>query len=168
MPTMADNFKFSLGNIANDPNFDFLNSFLQQEDDDTVLPDFLTDNNSPYTTSTFNCTYVSEDNLHIHPSNKKLSIMSVNIQSLSAKFSELKDFLSQLSLNNSLPDIICLQELWNLKDVSSFNLAGYSQLECKLREKSQGGGVGIYFKSNINYRILEKQSLFMKIFLNLF
>ena len=88
--------------------------------------------------------------------------MSLNIQSLPAKFTELKNFISQLAINNSLPDIICLQELWNLHDVSAFSIPGYFPLECTLRTLSQGGGVGFYFKNNLNFKILKEKSIFIE------
>jgi exonuclease III len=37
--------------------------------------------------------------------------MSLNIQSLPAKFNDLKTFTSLLQISKSEPDIICLQEL---------------------------------------------------------
>jgi len=88
--------------------------------------------------------------------------MSLNIQSLPAKFVDFKDFISQLAITNSLPDIICLQEIWNIHDVSVFCIPGYFPLECTLRTQSQGGGVGFYFKSNLNFKILKDKSIFIE------
>ena len=156
------NSKFSLGNLTSDPKFDFIQSLLKTDTDNDDIFDYISDDQSPYSSAVFNCTYVSEDAVSLLSNPKLLKIMSLNIQSLTAKFSELKDFLSQLSISNSLPDIICLQELWNIHDTTLFNLKGYSPLECILRKNSQGGGVGIYFKENINYRILMKQSIFIE------
>ena len=48
---------------------------------------------------------------NIYESKSKLSILSLNIQSINAKFDELKIALDQL--NNKQPiNIICIQETW--------------------------------------------------------
>ena len=159
---MDDTLKFSLGNLTANPSFNFINSILSQDDYSDNAQDYLNDTQSPYAASVFNCNYVSENNLSLHPSPKKLTVMSLNIQSLPAKFQELKHFLFQLENLNTAPDVICLQEIWTISDPSLFNLKGYSPIEFKTRKKTQGGGVAIYFKSSINYRILNEQSVFIE------
>jgi hypothetical protein len=39
-------------------------------------------------------------------------------------------------------------------------LRGYSELTCKNRTTGQGGGVGLYFKNGLKYKIIEDKSLF--------
>lgn len=91
--------------------------------------------------------------------NKKFSLMSLNIQSLPAKYAEFYEFIAEC---NSPPDIICLQEIWNVPDVNLFPLPGYHPLLCKTRVNSTGGGVGIYVKSTIPFRILPELSIFQE------
>jgi hypothetical protein len=74
--------------------------------------------------------------------------MSLNIQSLSAKFNELKDTLDVFESKNCLPDIILLQEIWNVPSANLFVLDQYHPLVFKCRSNSNGGGVGIYVKSS--------------------
>jgi hypothetical protein len=44
--------------------------------------------------------------------------MCLNIQSLQAKFSELADFLNLTAMHGFIPDIILLQEIWQVPDAN--------------------------------------------------
>ena len=67
--------------------------------------------------------------------NKKFSILSSNIQSINAKFSELEAFLNDLFSLHLKLSIIWLQESWlsDTDDVSLIQLSGY---DCLSQEKS--------------------------------
>ena len=61
--------------------------------------------------------------------NKKagLTILSINIQCVNAKFDDLESFIDRVNITNPI-SVICLQECW-LKDndnVSMFNLTDYN------------------------------------------
>ena len=60
------------------------------------------------------------------------------------------------------PDIICIQETWQLGDESLYNLQGYQKRCFKLRSSStQGGGVGIYVKNLLPFKVLPNLSVFI-------
>ena len=168
---MADFAGFSLGNISSNPQFDFLNNLNVLNNDQSEAFNFLNtdDSDSPYNLSTFHCNYYDEiEYCKTFKSEKRLSIMSLNVQSLSAKFSDLKDFLELLSCNDSSPDIICIQETWNILDCNMFLIAGYQPPIFKCRNLSHGGGVGLYFKDGLKFQ-LKPQSIFIeKVFESLF
>jgi hypothetical protein len=71
---------------------------------------------------------------------------------------------------NTAPSIICVQELWQFPNTLSFSLPGFHPLEFKLRRNNvQGGGVGIYVKSNLKYTVLHDKSIFVdRIFESIF
>ena len=131
---------FSLDNLTHDPSFDFMQKVLNQPDDN----DFVC-NDSPYSSADFSCVYLSENQLSETISNHcNPSVMSINIQSLSAKFNDLKSLVSSLLISNCAPDVICLQEIWRIPGSEFFNLDGYHSLEFSIRQSNaQGGGVGI-------------------------
>ena len=58
-----------------------------------------------------------------------LSILSVNIQSVNAKFDEFESFVSRMNLVNPI-SAICLQECWlgDVDNVTMFNLENYEML----------------------------------------
>ncbi len=76
--------------------------------------------------------------------------MSFNIQSIHAKFSDFSHFIYSCINRNCEPDIICLQELWQFPSDADFTIDGYKPLIYKLRNGTQGGGVGIYIANHIN------------------
>ncbi len=65
---------------------------------------------------------------------------------------------------------VCLQEIWQIPSHANFSLHGYSNLEYKTRSNNvQGGGVGIYVRSNIPYSVSNVYSVFSdRLFKSLF
>jgi len=57
-------------------------------------------------------------------------------------------------------DLICLQEVWKVNDPKLFSIEGYHPLIFKCREGARGGGVGIYVRSNLTFKILDNLSFF--------
>ena len=62
--------------------------------------------------------------------NKHFSILSSNIQSINAKFSELEAFVNDLSSLHFKFSIICLQDSWlsDTDDLSLIQLSGYDYI----------------------------------------
>ena len=94
--------------------------------------------------------------------------MSFNIQSLQAKFNLFQEMIQHFIDSGCAPDVILLQEIWKIPDVSLFELNGYSFLY-KSRNISQGGSVGFYIKTEYRYNVLHAFSTFHdRIFESLF
>ena len=133
---MANSTSFNLSGLVNNPNFDFLHTLASSDDDS-----FSNYTESPYTQSIFSSTYVDiptlTSKLTNHPS---LSLMSLNIQSLSSKYSDLRDLIIELSTHNCCPDFICLQETWFIADPSLYPLPGFQPLLFTSRSTGRGGG----------------------------
>jgi hypothetical protein len=85
---------------------------------------------------------------------------------LRQNFSEFNEFIDVLYK----ADVICLQELWRFPVYANFVLPGYSRLQYKLRGNNvQGGGVGIFVKSNLKFCVLSAESIFVdRIFESIF
>ena len=114
---------------------------------------------SPYSEFDISCKYTGINDYI--KNEKKLSILSLNIQSLSSKFSELSELLNELESTKSQPDLICLQEVWQIHNISSFNLPNYHPLEINLRNAARGGGVGIYVHNSLSFKPLPHYSIFV-------
>ena len=151
-----------------DSRFDFLSLFNpRDEDEDDAVPDsfFINDQCSPYSNVTINCNYIDIEEI-CNIQTDKISVLSLNIQSLPAKFAEFSELVSEFT---SCPDVICLQETWKVIDNSMFPLNNYHILETNTRSVARGGGVGIYIKQNLSYKILKQYSVFSeRIFESLF
>jgi hypothetical protein len=131
--SMAGTNPFSMGNLMSNPKFNFIDNLAEQYDDD-IYNNHLSfldneDVESPYNSNTFSCSYVDTNQLcNQICSNNNLNIMSFNIQSLSAKFHEFCELLDECSSKNASPDIILLQELWQIVDPCIFAIKGYQPL----------------------------------------
>ena len=156
---MDDNLKFSLNNILRDSSFDYI-SALNSQDPDSNNFEF---SDSPYDNSSINCTYIDENKIISSPSSPNdLTIISINIQSITSKFSEFSQLINNLNAHNAAPDVICLQELWNFPPDAAFNLNGYHPLVFSLRHNNvQGGGVGIYIKTKFTFNLMPEYSIFV-------
>jgi NOL1/NOP2/fmu family ribosome biogenesis protein len=77
--------------------------------------------------------------------------MSLNIQSLPAKFGDFKELIDNLTDHKCNPEIL-LQEIWQVADPKLFIHEDYQPLIFKCRSNYSGGGVGIYLKKGIKFQ----------------
>ena len=78
---------------------------------------------------------------HAHQQyNSKISILSINCQSLNAKFDKLKIFVSDVNTKNQI-SIIRIQETWNHEgtDTNCFSLPNYTLITAHRRLTAHGG-----------------------------
>jgi hypothetical protein len=129
---LMDNVNFSTLSLSANPEFNFLNKILDISDNEHDF-DF---NDSPYETTNITCEYIDPTsyastfkNLH------EISLMSFNVQSLSAKFSEFKDMTQLLMNANCAPDVICLQEIWQIPSHANFSLLNTKPDQIMCREE---------------------------------
>ena len=145
---------------AADPQYNFLTQFLSETDEDSISDTlFFNSNLSPYQNVDILCSYIQTDEIVKKISTEKFSIISLNIQSLSAKFDSFSNLINELITTNHNPDVICLQETWDIRDCSMFNISNYHPLELNLRSTARGGGVGIYVKNNLTFKRLSQFSI---------
>jgi len=150
---------YNINSLDANPDFDFVKLCSDNIHDENF---FSVQGDSPYDINNFNCSYSSPTDYISDASNSNLVFMSINLQSINAKFSDLNELITILSLKKSEPDVICVQELWQFPADADFSLPGYHNLLYKLRRNNvQGGGVGIYIKSNLNYNVNVKSSIFV-------
>jgi len=82
--------------------------------------------------------------------NYKLKVLHLNIRSLPDKFDKLKMFLVNCKIN--LDVLLLCETFLNERNQDLYQLPGY-QFICKSRKNRTGGGVGIYLKNHINFKI---------------
>ena len=86
----------------------------------------------------------------------KLTVLTLNIEGLHAKFDKLTAFLDLLSDNDIHLDVINLQETWlsepDITNYDIFNIPGYKLIP-QGRKCGKKGGLVIYLKENYSYSI---------------
>ena len=118
--------------------------------------------------------YIDIDSMtdNLKPHEKSFSLMSLNIQSINAKFDKLTTLSSYLNESNFMFSAICIQETWlrHDQDTSLFEIPGYNLIH-KGKSCSEHGGLIIYLKEEFtyNYRKLYNQSnLWEGLFIDVF
>ena len=91
---MSNDPLFSLNNLSNDPNFNFINTIsgnsdVEEEDSHFDFSD------SPYFDRNISCNYMDETQyVRLEKNKNKFSYMSLNIQSLPSKFNSFNEMIS--------------------------------------------------------------------------
>lgn len=97
------------------------------------------------------CAYFTEDTVNKFLEPKGLTILHVNCRSMNANFDSLLNLLHNFDV---LPEIIAVSETWLSTETDSlYNIEGYDFVSRPRNSKSLGGGVGIYYKNELNARI---------------
>ena len=145
---MADaaNNLYNLDGLGVNPEYDFINLCANNNDHDDNF--FSVQGDSPYDVNKFKCVFSSPLDYKTETSNDNLVFMSINLQSINSKFGDLCELVSTLASNDSDPDVICLQELWQFPADADFSLPGYHKLIYKLRRNNVQGGGGWAFSLN--------------------
>ena len=93
---------------------------------------------------------------HLRKNSTNFNIISLNIQSINAKYEQLFNFQQCLIDDNIELSAICLQETWTDQntDLSLFNLTNY-QLISQSKSVSLHGGLMIYLHTRYNYNIMD-------------
>jgi len=147
-----------LMNLSNDVEVGALNSKLDLDFLHFYKP-FISDNsnydpptNDPYLASNLNCLYYEELSfMDTFSCYKEALVLNANIQSLTSKFNELKDFVLTLASKNVPVEVISLQEIWAIPDITLFNLPDYQELVFKTRSNCKGGGIGFFIKKRSEF-----------------
>ena len=139
-------------NIQNNDNFNFFSKVQQNDNDEFII--------NPYDDLNILCQYSSiKDTIENMKNKKGLKIISWNIRSLQANFNQFKDFIDLFNRESCFLDIICLSEIWVLKNIEFYNLENFNFVY-KMRNLSTGGGVAFYVRKGIQYKELKNLSSF--------
>jgi len=95
----------------------------------------------------------------LHTKQNIFSLLSLNCQSLNAKYDEIKIFIENLRESACILSAICLQETWlnGDSDVSLLQLDEYTLIS-KGKSCSVHGGVAIYLHNDYDYKLLPYSS----------
>ena len=97
--------------------------------------------------------YVDMDGLNKYLQTKdNFTLLSLNIQSIHAKFEEFKIIIDQLGLSGRKINAICLQETWldENSDTNRLLIDGYNFIS-QPKSCSSHGGLAIYLRDDLSY-----------------
>lgn len=127
-----------------------LTDLLESNENDSIF-----ENNEPLLMQ--NSPYYNDNSFikTLQDYNDNFSLMSLNCQSLPAKFDILKCYLENYKKNNCVLSTLCLQETWlnENSDLSSLQINGYNLIS-KEKSCSAHGGVAFYLHNSLNYNII--------------
>ena len=88
------------------------------------------------------------------PHTKKFSVLSVNIQSINAKFDKLLALITYLNNKNFMFSAICIQESWlkQGQDISLFQIPGYNLIN-QPKVCSEHGRLIIYLNREFTHNV---------------
>ena len=114
--------------------------------------------------------YSTTDNLKPHE--KSSFLVSLNIQSMNAKFDKLTTLLPYLNESNFMFSAICILETWlgNDQDISLFEIPGYNLIH-KGKSCSEHGGLIIYLNEEFTYnhrKLYNQSNLWEGLFIDVF
>lgn len=101
--------------------------------------------------------YIDDDSIvtELKTLSEGIILLSSNIQSMNAKFDQLKIYLSILKDKDIVPTIICLQETWHAEtdDLKRYKLDDYHLIP-KGHSATTHGGLMTYISKNFQYKQL--------------
>jgi hypothetical protein len=137
----------ALTSLNNRPDLDFRQSLLN-------LPNFDPDNNV-YIDANIISTFTDIDMFSQNCKGTDGPIfLNLNIQSLNAKHEKLKDIILRLANKKIFPDVIALQETWQIKYANLLELPGYQKIVYANRNVGRGGGVGFFVKNGVSFKTI--------------
>ena len=145
----------SLDQVGDDVNFNFKSIYELGEDEKSEYTD------SPYINN--DCNYYEPENFHKKSSEFKhsSSYFHLNCRSLSSNWEAFRDLLSNLHGNTFTFDFIGLSEVFDCSRDQRLNLPGFHNLISRTRADSTRGGVGLFLKENLNFKIRNDLSVFI-------
>lgn len=143
-----------LDQLISNEHYDFFKMINNYDQTDNIL-------DSPYLDFNMQTLYLDEiEFLNKFAKKKEISLLSLNINSLNSKFLELNELVNILNEEKFSFDIICLQEIGKIFDPSFFNLPGYQEMLFRERMHAKKGGVAIFVREGLNFKIIEQMSIF--------
>jgi len=150
---MIDSVTFE--QIGTEASHDLI-SLYEDFDDDCL------DNDSPFKYSNATCDYYEPDNFNIkyHDVCGSLSYFHLNCRGLATNWDSFHNLICDLHGESFAFDIIGISEIFKCQGDMRLSFPGYHKLIARCRDDGSRGGVGLFIKDNINYKIREDISVF--------
>ena len=153
---MTDNV--SLDNIKTNIEFDLVSLYEKYEDTDDNTEDI-----SPFQFGNDSCMYYEPSEFQTQTSQMKdtMSFYHLNCRGLSSNWESFRSHLYDLNDDTFSFEFIGISELYKCCNDSRLSLPGYHNLITRCRDDGPRGGVGLFIKQTVNYKIREDLSVFI-------
>ena len=133
---------------------------LYNQDDDH---DANSISDSPFLYRSTSCEYYEPDqfNMKFQKSHGSLSYFHLNCRGLSSNWNEFFELMCDLHKNTFSFDFIGISEVYKCDKDTRIFLPGYQNLLTRCRDDGPRGGVGLFIKDGIRYKIRNDLSLFI-------
>jgi hypothetical protein len=104
-----------------------LNNCINLDMQQSLLNVFGDDDDNPYSLINIDAKFYDPNSFMTQFSNDSRPLfLNLNVQSLNSKHSELSIFINELYCKNIFPDVMCLQEIWQIPDENIVSLQDYN------------------------------------------
>ena len=120
------------------------------------------ESDSPFQYSNSVCDYYEPEqfNTKFHDLHGSLSYFHLNCRGLSINWDSFRRLICDLHGTTFSFDILGISEIFKCQDDMRLSLPGYHKLITRCRDDGARGGVGLFIKENINFKIREDISVF--------
>ena len=151
--------KVSLDDIRTGNMYDLVSLYQDTEDD-------IIENDNPFQYSQHTCNYYEPNDFKLMINTNSLydnitSYFHLNCRGLSSNWDAFKSLLCDLHGDKFNFDIIGLSEIFRTNGDMRLSLPGYHELISRCRDDGPRGGVGLFIRDNINYKIRDDISSFI-------
>ena len=152
---MASNV--TLDRIGTNEEFDLISVYNNANDTE--------DNDSPFQFNTSNCSYYEPPSFqrHIHTDvmRDQVSLFHLNCRGLSANWDSFYELICNLSCPTFSFDVIGISEIYRCKNDARLRLTGYHNIISRCREDGPRGGVCLFIKENLIYKLRDDIGVFI-------
>lgn len=125
--------------------------------------DLPNDTDSPFSQSNATCDYYDQDEFRNASKSfqKSISLFHLNCRSLSANWESFHELVCELHRDTFCFDVIGISEVFKCDRDQRLKLPGFHELITRTRDDDNRGGVGLFIKDNINFKVRDDLSVFI-------
>jgi len=147
----------TLDRIGANKEFDLISMYNNANDTE--------ESDSPFQFNSSHCSYYGPADfqryIHTDVLRDQIYLFHLNCRGLSANWDSFHDLICNLSCLSFSFDVIGISEIYQCKNYARLRLTGYHNIISRHREEGPRGGVGLFIKNNLIYKLRDDISVFI-------
>ena len=155
--------------MSNCGNTDILNHFGGLEINSLLSVPNIKEDNNEFRTIQHSPYYMTEEFIsHLQSFNSNFIVLSLNVQSINAKYDHIVSLVDMLFAQNRKIDAICLQETWlgTNDNLSLFQLPNY-HLISQPKHCSSHAGLAVYLLNDYSFNTMDLSDVWESLFVEI-